>query len=729
MDNENQETASDMLHVLDLPQLYTRPSAQELLKTLTLLTSEPPSWEGSDSEGEGLSLGLETKRRRKTTAVKAAPLQINPEGLAAYLTRIIASDLRWIQDEDTKVEIWEAASIRLSERSGRTGMGAISRKFWIPFTKEGDGEDIQLHEPPLTGDNLGFKTWASSYLLAKKLHRLADDRRLFSSSGKAGPHSILELGSGTGLVGLAAAAALGAEVILTDLPEIIENVDRNIESNRDILEQHNGNAFSAILDWTAPSAMMLSPRAVKHAHHKGDSKFDLILAADPLYSPEHPGLLVQTIAFWLSRVESARVVEDFFYKMHAIGLRVYAEGYETGYDDWGGPNGRKAVRCWWTVWGHESLDGSEAHAVEHDEHEKLSTNNDIASQNLSFVLEKPGSVKFEDRPVPEIKDPHDVIVNVQYTGICGSDVHYWSHGRIGDFIVKSPMVLGHESAGLISAVGPAVKSLKVGDRVAMEPGIPCRYCVRCKAGTYNQCPDMRFAATPPYDGTLARFYSLPEDFCYKLPDAVSLEEGALVEPSAVAVHICRMAKVAPGDSVVIFGAGPVGLLCCRVARDVFGAKKVVAVDVNEERLQFALKSAATHIFKADKASPAENAERMKQEVGLGGGADVAIDASGAEVCIQTAIHVVRMGGRFTQAGNGKSEITFPITAVCSKELTVTGSFRYSTGDYQLVVDMIASGKLQVKDLITKRVKFEDAEEAFQSVKDGKAIKCLIAGPK
>ncbi|KAK7565166.1 hypothetical protein IWX47DRAFT_787130, partial [Phyllosticta citricarpa] len=714
--------------VLDLPQLYTRPSAQELLKTLTLLTSEPPSWEGSDSEGEGLSLGLETKRRRKTTAVKAAPLQINPEGLAAYLTRIIASDLRWIQDEDTKVEIWEAASIRLSERSGRTGMGAISRKFWIPFTKEGDGEDIQLHEPPLTGDNLGFKTWASSYLLAKKLHRLADDRRLFSSSGKAGPHSILELGSGTGLVGLAAAAALGAEVILTDLPEIIENVDRNIESNRDILEQHNGNAFSAILDWTAPSAMMLSPRAVKHAHHKGDSKFDLILAADPLYSPEHPGLLVQTIAFWLSRVESARVVvelplrlayrpqvEDFFYKMHAIGLRVYAEGYETGYDDWGGaPLPLQPT--------YPALQLPVAK-------EKLSTNNDIASQNLSFVLEKPGSVKFEDRPVPEIKDPHDVIVNVQYTGICGSDVHYWSHGRIGDFIVKSPMVLGHESAGLISAVGPAVKSLKVGDRVAMEPGIPCRYCVRCKAGTYNQCPDMRFAATPPYDGTLARFYSLPEDFCYKLPDAVSLEEGALVEPSAVAVHICRMAKVAPGDSVVIFGAGPVGLLCCRVARDVFGAKKVVAVDVNEERLQFALKSAATHIFKADKASPAENAERMKQEVGLGGGADVAIDASGAEVCIQTAIHVVRMGGRFTQAGNGKSEITFPITAVCSKELTVTGSFRYSTGDYQLVVDMIASGKLQVKDLITKRVKFEDAEEAFQSVKDGKAIKCLIAGPK
>ncbi|KAK8180836.1 putative methyltransferase-domain-containing protein [Phyllosticta citribraziliensis] len=398
MANNNRETAGEMLHVLDLPQLYTRPSAQELLNTLTLLTSEPPSWECSDSEDEELSLGLETRRRRKTSAVKATPPQINPEGLAAYLTRIIASDLRWIQDEDTKVEIWEAASIRLSERSGRTGMGAISRKFWIPLTKEGAGEDIQIYEPPLTGDNLGLKTWASSYLLAKKLHRLADNRRLFPFSGKPDPPTILELGSGTGLVGLAAAAAIGAEVILTDLPEIIENVDRNIDSNRDILEEHNGNAFSAILDWTTPSTMMLSPSAVKHAHHKGDSKFDVILAADPLYSPEHPVLLVQTIAFWLSRVESARAVielplrsayrpqvEDFFSRMQAIGLRIYAEGYETGYDDWGGPDGRKAVRCWWTVWGHESLDASEAHAVEHDEH--VEPAQDMAQSHHQLIRE------------------------------------------------------------------------------------------------------------------------------------------------------------------------------------------------------------------------------------------------------------------------------------------------------------------------------------------------------
>ena len=147
------------------------------------------------------------------------------------------------------------------------------------------------------------------------------------------------------------------------------------------------------------------------------------------------------------------------------------------------------------------------------------------------------------------------------------------------------MVLGHESSGIVTAVGEAVTTLKVGDRVCMEPGVPCRRCVRCKEGKYNLCPDMAFAATPPHDGTLAKYYSLPEDFCYKLSDTMSLEEGALVEPLSVAVHIVRQAAVKPGDSIVVFGAGPVGLLCCAVAR-AYGASKIISVDINEERFGF-----------------------------------------------------------------------------------------------------------------------------------------------
>ncbi|KAF2223472.1 chaperonin 10-like protein [Elsinoe ampelina] len=351
--------------------------------------------------------------------------------------------------------------------------------------------------------------------------------------------------------------------------------------------------------------------------------------------------------------------------------------------------------------------------------------------NLSFVLQKPLSVTFEDRPLPELtpSTSKDVIVNVKYTGICGSDVHYWQHGAIGSFIVKAPMVLGHESSGVVHSVGCDVKTLKPGDRVAMEPGVPCRSCVRCKEGMYNLCPDMRFAATPPYDGTLAKYYRLPEDYCFKLPEGVPLEHGALVEPLAVAVHIARtQADVKHGQSVVVFGAGPVGLLCCAVAK-ALGANKIVVIDINEERLKFAKSYAATHAIASQRVSAEDMAKRLIEEAELGSGADVAIDASGAEPCIQTAIHVLRTGGTYIQGGMGKPDITFPIMAMCAKELNVKGSFRYGPGDYQLAVELLGSGKVSVKELITGQVSFRDAEKAFEDVKAAKGIKILIEGPE
>ncbi|TVY23450.1 putative D-xylulose reductase A [Lachnellula hyalina] len=349
------------------------------------------------------------------------------------------------------------------------------------------------------------------------------------------------------------------------------------------------------------------------------------------------------------------------------------------------------------------------------------------SSNSSFVLNKPYEVSFEERPKPTVQTPHDVLIAVNYTGICGSDVHYWAEGGIGEFILKKPMVLGHESAGTIISVGESVKSLKVGDRVAMEPGYPCRHCTPCLSGHYNLCPEMHFAATPPFDGTLAGFYTLPEDFCYKLPESVSLQEGALVEPLAVAVHIVKQAEVKPGLSVVVMGAGPVGLLCCAVAK-AYGASKVVSVDIQPSRLEFAAGFAATHTFTPARVSAEENAARLLKEVGIADGADVVIDASGAEPSIQTSIHVVRRGGVYVQGGMGKPDITFPIMALCTKEVTAKGSFRYGSGDYKLAVELVASGKVDVKKLITGTVKFEDAEQAFKDVKAGKGIKCLIAGP-
>lgn len=348
-------------------------------------------------------------------------------------------------------------------------------------------------------------------------------------------------------------------------------------------------------------------------------------------------------------------------------------------------------------------------------------------QNLSFVLEKPYSVSFSPRPKPTIQHPTDVLVAIKQTGICGSDVHYWVEGRIGKFVVEKPMVLGHESSGIVSQVGEGVKTLKVGDRVALEPGKPCRYCDRCLGGKYNLCKEMRFAATPPYDGTLAGFYVTPEDFCYKLPENVSLEEGALVEPLAVAVHIVRQAVVVPGQSVVVMGAGPVGLLCCAVAR-AFGASKIVSVDIQENRLEFAKQYSSTHTFMPARVAAEENARNLIRECHLGDGADVVIDASGAEPSIQASIHTLREGGTYVQGGMGKPDITFPIMAMCVKEVTLKGSFRYGSGDYKLAVQLVGDGKVDVKSLITGKVKFEDAEQAFKDVKAGKGIKILIAGP-
>lgn len=354
---------------------------------------------------------------------------------------------------------------------------------------------------------------------------------------------------------------------------------------------------------------------------------------------------------------------------------------------------------------------------------------DMSFQNLSFVLKKPHDVTFEDRPIPELKTDRDVLVQVKVTGICGSDVHYWQHGRIGDFVVNAPMVLGHESSGIIAKVGSAVTSLKVGQPVALEPGIPCRHCVPCKAGKYNLCPEMKFAATPPYDGTLTKFYVLPEDFCVPLPENVSLEEGALVEPLSVGVHIMKQAEIKPGQSIIVFGVGPIGLLCCAVAR-AFGASKVIAVDINQERLDFALKYAATGAFSPmtqEGRSPADIADKIKELFGFSVGADVAVDASGAEQSIVTAIHVLRNGGTFVQAGMGRPDIEFPIVAMCCKEITMKGSFRYGPGDYKLAVDLIAAGMVSVKELVTGKFKFGQAEEAFNQVLGGKGIKILIEG--
>lgn len=330
--------------------------------------------------------------------------------------------------------------------------------------------------------------------------------------------------------------------------------------------------------------------------------------------------------------------------------------------------------------------------------------------------------------MPKLESPQDVLLAINYTGVCGSDVHFYRHGGIGASSIQAPLVMGHESAGTVVQVGSKVTSLVPGDRVAIEPGFPCRHCEACLSGKYNLCEKMVFAASPPFHGTLTGFFVAAHDFCYKLPDHVTLPEGALAEPLAIAIHAVRQAEITPGTSVIVFGAGPVGLLCASVAR-AYGATTVVSVDIVPAKLEVAKVFASTHVALPESKDPLQNAKNILRAGELGSsGADAVIDASGVEISIQTALHAVRRGGTFVQVGMGKSTVDFPIMAMCMKEVTAKGSFRYGSGDFKLAMDLISTGKVKVRDLITGTVPFRAAEEAIRKVSGGSAIKILIAGP-
>ena len=289
--------------------------------------------------------------------------------------------------------------------------------------------------------------------------------------------------------------------------------------------------------------------------------------------------------------------------------------------------------------------------------------------NPAFMLRGLKDVGIEDIPKPQIKDSYDVIVQIAQTGICMSDVHYWQRGRIGDFVLTTPIVLGHESAGTVVDVGPKVKNIKQGDRVAIEPGVPCRHCDYCRRGSYNLCTDTVFAATPPHDGTLSKYYLTSADYCYPLPNHLTFEDGALCEPVAVAVQVCKVAQLKMNQTVVVFGCGPIGLLCQAVAK-ASGAKKVIGVDLSTKRLEVAMEvlKCADAVFVPPKMSLpttdknsadaevewfGEVANMIRMQFELGDGPDVVLEATGAQASIQTGIQLVKKGGMYVQAGMGR----------------------------------------------------------------------------
>lgn len=306
-------------------------------------------------------------------------------------------------------------------------------------------------------------------------------------------------------------------------------------------------------------------------------------------------------------------------------------------------------------------------------------------------------------------------------------VHYWQHGSIGPFVVRNPLVLGHESAGIVVRCGADVKSLKLGQRVAIEPGVPCRSCHFCRHGYYNLCDDMQFAATPPVDGTLATYYAVPEDFCFVLPPHISIEEGALVEPLSIAVHVSKLGKISIGQTVLVMGAGPIGLLCCAVAK-AFGASVVIATDIVDARLEFAKNYAATHTYKMLREPAEVNAKNIMSGCDIAGGADVVIDATGVPPCISAGVYALKRGGIFVQAGLGSPEILFPVGEFASKEAAYLSSFRYGPGDYALAIKLLETKRVDVKALMTHSYKFDKAAEAFAGTSRQEGIKTIIYGP-
>jgi len=345
------------------------------------------------------------------------------------------------------------------------------------------------------------------------------------------------------------------------------------------------------------------------------------------------------------------------------------------------------------------------------------------TDNLSAILYAKGDLRLENRPVPEPKDD-EVQLRMSAVGICGSDVHYLVNGRIGDFIVKAPMVLGHEAAGVISKVGKNVTHLKAGDRVAIEPGVPCRYCDFCKGGQYNLCPKVFFCATPPDDGNLARYYCHAADFCYKLPDHVTLEEGALLEPLSVGVQACRRAGVTLGSTVLVCGAGPIGLVNVLVALSM-GASKILITDIAENRLEKARELGAHYTLKITPGTSAEDLAKQVHEV-LGCAPDKTVECSGAESSIKLAILATRSGGTVVLVGLGAPEVTVPIVNAATREVDIRGVFRYANC-YPAALALVASGRVNVKGLITHHFKLEETLEAFETSRTGAggAIKVMI----
>lgn len=332
----------------------------------------------------------------------------------------------------------------------------------------------------------------------------------------------------------------------------------------------------------------------------------------------------------------------------------------------------------------------------------------------ALVLERKGELAIREIDLPRAVGPNDVKIAIHTVGVCGSDVHYYTHGAIGSFVVREPMVLGHEAAGTIIEVGSQVKTLKVGDRVCMEPGVPNMASRASKLGIYNVDPDVRFWATPPIHGVLTPEVVHPAAFTYKLPDNVSFAEGAMIEPFAVGMQAATRARITPGDVAVVIGCGPIGIMTA-IAALAGGCSQVIISDLSAPKLAIAGQYAGITPVNITEGSLAQT---VASATG-GWGADIVFEASGSPKAYQGIFDLLRPGGTLVLVGLPVEPVAFDIPASIFKEARIETVFRYAN-NFDRAVNLIASGKVDLKPLITDTYAFVDSIAAFERAAKGLA---------
>ncbi|NLO06517.1 MAG: NAD(P)-dependent alcohol dehydrogenase [candidate division WS1 bacterium] len=346
----------------------------------------------------------------------------------------------------------------------------------------------------------------------------------------------------------------------------------------------------------------------------------------------------------------------------------------------------------------------------------------MADTMKAAVLHGIHDMRVEDVALPQPSAERDVLVRVHSVGVCGSDVHFFERGRIGNTKLEQPTVMGHEAAGEVVEVTGEACGLRAGDRVAIEPGYTCRRCEACRSGSYNLCREVIFLGTPPVDGAFSEYVTWPADFLFKLPDSGSYDEGAMIEPLAVGLWAAWRATVRSGDQVAVFGAGPIGLTTLQAAI-AEGATRVIVSDTVPQRLELAGKLGATDLLNAAE----DDVEQAIREMTGGRGVDVAFECAGAVPALQSALRVARNGGRVQIVGMpGERSPQLPLYEIISREVDLRGLFRYANC-YGPAISLVEAGRVDVRSLVTHHFDLSDTPEVMTFVherRDG-VIKAII----